>query len=129
MRIYLRTKCKHQPYSSESCSLDCRAYSEKNWRACEEEVVTLLHYFEDKTCPSCYQDLSVWITEDRVRLHDCECGTLAWRQTKFHNVREEEIEKLLSNLWRNIEAALDYQEDTGVLDAFNELESFLLKGR
>jgi len=130
MRIYLKTKCKHQPYSSESCSLDCSAYAEHSWRACEEEIVTLLYCFEDKTCESCYQDLSVWISKDRVTLQDCECGTLSWREAeirKFDTLREEEIERLLKRLWSNIEAALNYQEDTGVLDAFNELESFLLR--
>jgi hypothetical protein len=69
------------------------------------------------------------ITEDQVTLYDCECRTLAWKRAKgreLHAVRGEAIEKLLSNLWRNIEAALGYQEDTGVLDAFNELEAFLL---
>jgi len=130
LRIYLRTKCKHQPYSSESCSLDCSAYAERNWRACEEEVVTLLHHFEDKTCPSCFSDLAVWVSDGGVSLQPCECGSLTWKRAiskcdEFYATRDETIEKLLEKLWRNIEAALDYREDTGVLDAFNELASFL----
>jgi len=134
VRIYLKTKCKYQPYSSESCSLDCSAYAKCNRRACEEEVTTLLHSYDDRICETCYQDLAVWISDGGVSLQPCECGSLTWRLARFkcnefYDNRLETIEKLLEKLWRNIESALNYKEDTGVLDAFNELKSFLLRKR
>jgi len=90
------------------------------------------------------------IQYDWHEIHVIEIEAASWDNALYEVERsdcatvlftEEEAEQLLAmlldclrpklqvyfdELWRNIEAALDYEEDVGVLDAFRTLEDYIL---